>query len=60
MSSLSSLCTDRNCNLENGAILAPTMHCVMLLVRGRVLFGGITVRECWIRSLLLAWDEQLL
>ena len=46
MSSLRSLCTDCNCIVENRAILAPTVHCVKLLVRGRVLFVGMTVREC--------------
>jgi len=30
------LCTDRNCVIENGAILAPTMDCVTLSVRGKI------------------------
>jgi hypothetical protein len=44
MSSLSSLRTDRNSIIEKGAILTLTMHCVTLLVRGRVLFDGFSQR----------------
>jgi len=31
------------------AMSAPTVHCVMSLVRGRELFSRITVSKCWIR-----------
>ena len=30
------MCTDRNCIIEKGAILAPTMDCVKLSVRGKI------------------------
>jgi hypothetical protein len=39
------MCTDSNCILEKGAILASKMHCVKLLIKGRVLFVGMTVTE---------------
>ena len=54
------LCTDGSCSSESGALTAPAVHCVKLLVRERVLVNRLTVRYCLIRGLLHVWNKQLL
>jgi hypothetical protein len=44
--------TDSNYILYTLAISALTVHCVQLLVRGKLVFNGMTVNEFCIRSLI--------
>ena len=47
-------------SLDVSAMLTTTVRCVKLLVRGKVLLVGVIVYVSLVRSLLLAWNEQLL
>jgi hypothetical protein len=45
-------CVDPNCVLEMGVMETATVHCVQFLVSDKLVFTGITVSECCIRSVI--------
>ena len=44
--------TDKNCTIYALAKSALTVHMVQLLVRGKLVFTGVTVSECCMRTVI--------